>query len=108
MPQAQPSPRLVRSVCPTDQHVLSNAPKTAKTITRLCKIDPPDPTISSKTLDFRFFCPPQKISRRTIHSPLRLARHAPEQNRTSPNTIPPQNHRESPALTQKDTHRTHT
>lgn len=55
-----------------------------------------------------FFCAPQKISRRTIHSPLRLARHASERNRTSPNTVPLRTHRESPALTQNHTHKTHT
>ncbi len=116
VPQAQPSPRLVRSVCPTDQHVLSNAPKTAETITKLRKIEPPDPTISSKALNLRPFQPARKnspaepsflhASPRSNHPPrFRTEPNKPEHHPSSHSpriTRPhPEPHRQNPHITRQ-------
>ena len=82
MLQAHPPPRLARSACRTVQFHPSDPLKTAKTITRLTKIEPPNRTISSKTLDFRLFLPARKNF--TQHVSLIAATRTPR-TRTEPN-----------------------
>lgn len=86
MPRTRPFPHLARSACRTIQHHPSGPPKTDKTITKLCKIDRPDCTISSKTLDFRPIRPTRGKfpSAASTRGPDRRSNHTPS-IRTEPN-----------------------
>ena len=89
MPRTQLLPRLARSACRTVQHLPTDAPETAKTITNPSKTIHQDRAISRKTLGCR---PTQPVREK---SPAELFSHRPdwcsnrastsEQNRTSPN-----------------------
>jgi len=89
------------SIHPTRQ----NPPKPSR---NCAKLNPRFPGSPAKHWTPAYFGPPEKISRTSLRPPPRLAHPTAEQNRTSPNTVPLRTHRESPALTQNHTHKTHT
>lgn len=108
MPQARPFPRLARSEYRNSQHHPSDPPKTDKTSTKLCKIDHPDCTISSKTLGFRPIQPAREKcpASPSTRGPDRRSNHSPS-IRTEPNK-PEHPHRpHSPRITrtQPEKHR---